>query len=73
MTDKWERVKLRFFGPDVPELSCEDCFAFLDTYAELEVGGRDADQAIPGMKAHLLGCPACAEEHDGLVDLLSTQ
>jgi hypothetical protein len=72
MPDSWERLKLRFFGPGVVELSCEDCFELLDAYVELELSGEDAEQVIPGMRAHLLGCPACAEEHDGLFELLAT-
>jgi hypothetical protein len=33
---------------------------------ELELTGRDADAAIPGLRAHLDGCPACREEHESL-------
>ena len=57
-------------GPDGPELTCDQCFEELDRYAELELRGADADAAVPGMAAHLEGCPACREEHDSLVALL---
>ena len=53
-------------GPGLPELTCEDCFEQLDVYVDAELAGRDADAAIPGMRAHLEGCPACAEDHDSL-------
>ena len=53
-------------GPPGPELTCEECFDHLDRYVELELSGRDADIAVPGMQAHLQGCPACAEDHDSL-------
>jgi len=53
-------------GPDGPELTCEECFAKLDHYVELELGGVDADAAIPGMSAHLEGCGACDEDHQSL-------
>jgi hypothetical protein len=33
---------------------------------ELELAGADADAAIPGMRAHLEGCPACHEDHVSL-------
>ena len=33
------------------------CFAELDRYVELELAGVDADAAIPGLRAHLEGCP----------------
>jgi hypothetical protein len=56
-------------GPAGPELTCEQCFEELDRYVELELAGADADRAVPGMRAHLTGCPACREEHESLVAL----
>ena len=53
-------------GPDGPELTCEECFEQLDRYVELELAATDADSAIPGMRAHLEGCPACHEDHESL-------
>lgn len=60
----------RLLGPPGPELTCEECFDLIDRYAELELAGRDADAAVPGMRAHLQGCPACAEDHESLVAFL---
>ena len=57
-------------GPDGPEISCEACFDALDRDAELELAGRDAEAAVPGMRAHLEGCPACRADHDALLALL---
>jgi hypothetical protein len=56
-------------GPTGPELTCERCFEEIDRYVELELAGRDAEAAVPGMRAHLEGCPACREEHDSLLEL----
>ena len=61
----------RLLGPGEPEVTCDVCFAELDRYVELELSGADADAAVPGMAAHLLGCPACGEEHDSLTALLT--
>jgi hypothetical protein len=61
----------RLLGPAKPELTCEACFEHLDRYVELEVAGADAEAAIPGMDAHLDGCPACREDHDSLLALVS--
>ena len=61
-----DKVLRALLGPAGPELSCEECFEHLDRYVELEVGGADADEAIPGMRAHLEGCPACHEDHASL-------
>ena len=60
------RLLKRLLGPAGPELSCEECFAQLDRYVELELSGADADAAVPGMAAHLEGCPACHEDHRSL-------
>jgi hypothetical protein len=60
----------RLLGPRDPELSCEACFEHLDRYVELERAGADADAAVPGMGAHLEGCPACAEDRAALHALL---
>jgi hypothetical protein len=54
-------------GPAGPELTCEDCFEQLDRYVDLALAGADPDRAVPGMRAHLVGCPACRDDHDSLL------
>ena len=69
MTDKRADLKQavgRLLGPAEPEVGCDVCFQELDCYVELEVAGANADAALPGLRAHLDGCPACREEHDSL-------
>jgi hypothetical protein len=61
----------RLLGPSAPEVGCDICFDELDRYVELEIAGVDADKAVPGLRAHLDGCPACREEHDSLYALVS--
>lgn len=63
----------RLLGPQGPELTCEQCFEHLDRFVELELAGRDADTAVPGMRAHLEGCPACNEDHDSLAALIGAE
>lgn len=63
----------RLLGPADPEISCEDCFENLDRYVELELAGRDAEAAVPGMQAHLEGCPACHEDRESLAALLRSE
>ena len=58
-------------GPVGPEIGCAECFEELDRYVELELAGADADGAVPGMRPHLEGCPACAEEHASLRELVA--
>jgi hypothetical protein len=60
----------RLLGSDEPEIDCDECFEHLDRYVELQLAGARADELVPGLRAHLVGCPACAEEHESLRALL---
>jgi predicted anti-sigma-YlaC factor YlaD len=60
-------------GPTGPELTCEECFDQLDRYVDLEQAAADADRAVPGMRAHLIGCPACRDDHASLHELVATE
>jgi hypothetical protein len=70
---RYERCAAPAAGPARPELTCDECFEHLDRYVELELEGRDADAAIPGMAAHLEGCPACGKDHVSLRALLEAE
>ena len=74
----------RLLGPSEPEFGCDRCFEELDRFVEAELGGRfqpcpdclapagcGADRGCVGMRAHLRGCPACAEEYASLVAVVS--
>jgi hypothetical protein len=53
---------MSLLGPRGPEIGCDECFERLDEY----VDGRD----VPGMAAHLEGCPACREDYESLLALV---
>jgi hypothetical protein len=61
----------RLLGPAGPEVGCDVCFDELNRYVELDGASRDVDAAIPGLRPHLEGCPACREEHESLHALVS--
>ncbi len=73
MSEPQSPVLRRLLGPGRPEVTCEVCFDELDRYVDLQVGGSDAEAAVPGMAAHLQGCPACSEEYESLRALLSEE
>jgi predicted anti-sigma-YlaC factor YlaD len=56
-------------GPSGPELTCEACFDELDFYVERSLAGDDPGATVPGMQAHLQGCPACREDYESLLAL----
>jgi anti-sigma factor RsiW len=69
--DRNRDVITRLLGPEGPEVTCEQCFELLDQYVDLEVAGQDPDAQLPGMRAHLEGCPACHEDHESLRDFVT--
>ena len=73
MTPELSSELVRLLGGGEAELGCDACFAELDRYVELGLAGEDADRTVPGMRAHLRGCPACREEHDSLRALLASE
>ena len=70
MAEDLNPTLLRLLGPEGPEVDCDECFDRLDRYVELELAGVEPDGLVPGLRAHLAGCPACAEEHESLRALL---
>jgi len=66
------RLIAALLGPAEPELTCEQCFEQLDRYVEFELAGADADRAVPGMQAHLTGCPACRDDHNSLHEFVAS-
>jgi hypothetical protein len=69
--DDLNQVLGRLLGPVDREIGCDECFDKLDWYVELELAGEDAGAAIPGLRAHLAGCPACREEYMSLRTLVA--
>jgi anti-sigma factor RsiW len=63
----------RLLGPAAPELGCDECFELLDEYVEAQLEQREADAQVPGMRAHLDGCPACREEYESLRALVDAE
>jgi anti-sigma factor RsiW len=65
-SDRHDETLRRLLGPGEPELRCEECFERLDEYVDAELSGVAADDRVPGMRAHLEGCPACHEDYESL-------
>ena len=71
MTRERDDLLPRLLGPAAAEVSCDECFDRLDAYVEAEL--RTGDAAMPALTAHLRGCPACAEDHAGLLALVRSE
>jgi len=69
-SDEQQRDALeRLLGPREYEVGCDECFELIDEYVDLELAELDAAARLPGIRAHLDGCPACREEHEALREL----
>jgi hypothetical protein len=69
----FKRMLERLLGPAKAEIGCDECFEQLDRFVDLQVTGHDADAALPVLRTHLHGCPACREEYESLRALVSAQ
>jgi hypothetical protein len=72
-TDRLSSTLRQLLGGGEPEVSCDVCFAQLDRYVEAELLEHNPEAVVPGMHAHLVGCPACAEEYQSLRALLTSE
>jgi hypothetical protein len=57
-------------GTPAEDAGCAGGLELLAEYVEAELGGRDVHELFPSLAAHLVNCPACAEDHTGLVALI---
>jgi hypothetical protein len=60
------------FSTREDELSCDECFDLVDRFAELELTGKNAAEAMPLVRDHLDRCPCCHEEFEALLRALET-
>lgn len=68
-----KQALVRLLGAGAPEIGCDDFFAQVDRYVELEVSGGNPDAGVPGSRAHLEGCPTSCEEYESLRALVSDE
>jgi hypothetical protein len=52
------------------EASCDEVYAKIDEYVELEVDKKDAAELMPLVREHLDLCSECCEEYEALLDIL---
>ncbi len=52
------------------EIGCDECFDQVDQFAEMELQGKDAAEALPLIQDHLERCGGCREEFEALLDAL---
>ena len=51
-------------------ISCDECFDEIDHFAEIELVGKSAAEAMPLVQDHLERCQDCREEYEALMAAL---
>ena len=64
-----EEVQGKINLPKTEILNCDQVFALLDKYVELDMEGEDARQKMPGVHLHLKTCQECSEEYKTLLSV----
>lgn len=54
------------------EIGCDQCFHELDSFAEMKLAGKSAEEAMPMLQYHLDHCKVCQEEYEALLDALKS-
>jgi hypothetical protein len=52
------------------EISCDECYDEIDRFAEIELVGKSAAEAMPLVQDHLEHCQDCREEYEALMAAL---
>ena len=52
------------------EITCDECYDEIDHFAEIELVGKSAAEAMPLVQDHLDRCPDCKEEYEALMSAL---
>jgi hypothetical protein len=69
VTDGFHEIPavIRFLTTDPADVGCEETMELMDVYAELILAGKDPEDHLPGVTAHLRDCHPCAEDLEGLI------
>ncbi len=52
------------------EIDCGTCWEQVDQFAELVLAGKDASEALPLVRDHLVLCAECRDEYEALLAAL---
>lgn len=69
-SDTLERIVRSAAGARPDEIGCDECFEQLDRFAEMQLAGKSAAEAMPLVKAHLETCRDCREEFEALLEAM---
>jgi hypothetical protein len=69
-TEALKRIVRSIITTQDEEIGCDTCFDELDKFVEIELEGKNPDEALPLVRNHLNRCGHCREEFEALLDAL---
>jgi len=70
--DVLSKILFAIATTQVQELGCDECYAQMDRFIELQLAGKPASELLPLVKEHLARCADCEEEYLLLLDILAS-
>jgi len=52
------------------EINCDECYQRIESFAEIKLSGKSAEEAMPLVEDHLQRCKDCREEYEVLLEAL---
>ena len=65
------RALLKLATEEEPTLSCQECYALMDQYADLLLQGTDPCEVMLLVKEHLEQCHGCEEMFETLIYMVN--
>jgi hypothetical protein len=60
----------RFLRTDPEDVGCDEAWKLIHVYAEIVASGVDPEDQFPGVTSHLAACGPCADDFEGLLQVL---
>ncbi|HKK44463.1 MAG TPA: hypothetical protein VJ964_03010 [Balneolaceae bacterium] len=54
------------------EIDCDECYDRIESFVEIKLSGKSAEEAMPLVKDHLKRCQECRQEYEALLEALQT-
>ncbi len=58
------------FSTKNQDITCDQCFEYIDEYVDMLHAGQDPSEVLPQVKGHLEQCRCCEMEFQALISIL---
>jgi hypothetical protein len=69
--DLLKRMVCEIITTHLDEIGCEECYGYVERFAELTLSGEDPGGTLPSVHDHLQHCADCRQESEALLSALS--